>query len=236
MSSLAERQLQHRVGALGWLRAAVLGANDGILTLASLVLGVATAAHGSVSLLVVGVAALISGAFAMSAGEYVSVKSQADFEAAELDIEREHLAADYDAEVTELAGIYAKRGLEPELAQEVARKLMAHDALGTHARDELGLGDALRAQPLNAAVSSGLSFLVGGSLPLGLALAAPPHYLAGFVVAGSLALLAVLGGLAALTAGAAPLRSAVRVATWGALSMAASAGLGLAIGATGFVG
>jgi vacuolar iron transporter family protein len=226
---------EHRLGGLGWLRAGVLGANDGILTLSSLMIGIAFAAHATSSLLLVGCAALVSGAFAMAAGEYVSVSSQADFEAAELAVERLHLAEDAVAERDELAAIYVGRGLEPALAITVAGQLMARDALGAHARDELGFGEALRARPGRAALSSGLSFLSGGALPLLLAFAAPPALLPWLVAGASLLLLGALGALAAGLAGAPIGRGAARVALWGAASMAASTVLGLALGGSGVV-
>ena len=235
MADGAPRRREHRIGGLTWLRAAVLGANDGILTLSSLMLGVAFASHATTSLVLVGIAALVSGAFAMAAGEYVSVSSQADFETAELELERLHLDADAGAERDELAAIYVGRGLDPVLAGTVADQLMAHDALGAHARDELGIGEALRAQPVRAAISSGLSFLSGGVLPLLLAVAAPGAAMPWVVCGASLLLLAVLGALAAIMAGAPVARGAVRVAVWGAASMAASTALGMALGAGGVV-
>lgn len=229
------RRREHRLGRVGWLRAAVLGANDGILTLSSLLIGIASAAHATSSLVLVGCAALVSGAFAMAAGEYVSVSSQADFEAAELAVERLHLAEDAAAERDELAAIYVSRGLEPALAITVAGQLMAHDALGAHARDELGIGGALRARPGRAALSSGLSFLIGGALPLFVAVVAPAALMPWLVGGASLLLLGALGALAAAMAAAATGRGAARVALFGAASMAASTVLGLALGASGVV-
>src|SRR5450755_980192 len=191
----AGKNEQHRTDRIGWLRAAVLGANDGILSTASLVLGVAAAkgSHGSV--LIAGIAGLVAGAMSMAAGEYVSVHSQADIEAAELELERNELEADRKGEQKELAGIYMGRGLEPTLAKQVAEQLRAHDALGAHARDELGISETARARPLQAAMASAASFAVGGSLPLLVAVVAPAAALIGLVSGSSLASLAILGGL-----------------------------------------
>lgn len=221
---------QHRTDRIGWLRAAVLGANDGILSTASLVLGVAAAkgSHGSV--LIAGIAGLVAGAMSMAAGEYVSVHSQADIEAAELELERNELEADRKGEQKELAGIYMGRGLEPTLAKQVAEQLMAHDALGAHARDELGISETARARPLQAAMASAASFAVGGSLPLLVAVVAPAAALIGLVSGSSLASLAILGGLAAYAGGASIKTGAIRVTFWGAIAMAVTAGVGALFG------
>jgi vacuolar iron transporter family protein len=222
----------HRTERVGWLRAAVLGANDGILSTASLVLGVA-AAHGSHhNILVAGVAALVAGAMSMAAGEYVSVHSQEDTEKADLELERDELKADDVGEHKELAAIYVARGLEPQLAKLVAAQLMAHDALGAHARDELGISEALTARPIQAALSSAASFAAGALMPLLAALIAPQSLLI-FVVSGaSLLFLAILGGLAAYTGGAKMIPGTLRVTFWGALAMAITAGVGALFGTT----
>ena len=216
---------------MGWLRAAVLGANDGIVSTASLLLGVVAAHAGPHATLLAGVAALVAGAMSMAAGEYVSVHSQADSEQAELDREREELATDLDAEHRELASIYVGRGLEPALARTVAEQLMAHDALDAHARDELGITEILRARPLQAAAASAVSFAIGGLLPLLVVILAPASLQLGLVFAISLACLALLGAAAARMGGAATLTGALRVAFWGALAMAVTTGTGLAFGA-----
>jgi VIT1/CCC1 family predicted Fe2+/Mn2+ transporter len=227
---MAPRHIErHRTDRIGWLRAAVLGANDGIVSTASLVLGVA-AAHGAHSaVMVAGIAGLVAGAMSMAAGEYVSVRSQADSEEAALEMERKELAADDAAEHRELASIYVARGLEPELAKQVAVQLMAHDKLGAHARDELGISDTLTARPIQAAVTSAASFAVGAALPL-LAAAIAPGSLIPVVAGCSLLFLAVLGGLAAHVGGARVLPGAGRVLFWGALAMAITAGVGALFG------
>jgi VIT1/CCC1 family predicted Fe2+/Mn2+ transporter len=221
---------QHRIGRIGWLRAAVLGANDGILSTASLVLGVATAHATHANVLVAGVAGLVAGAMSMAAGEYVSVHSQRDTERAELEVERTELKADVSGERKELAVIYVARGLEPELAKQVAEQLMAHDALGAHARDELGISEALSARPIQAALASAASFAVGGAMPLLVAAAAPGSALIALVSGSSLVFLMVLGGLAARAGGAGVAAGAIRVAVWGALAMAVTAGVGTLFG------
>jgi VIT1/CCC1 family predicted Fe2+/Mn2+ transporter len=221
---------QHLIGRIGWLRAAVLGANDGILSTASLVLGVATA-HGTHSnVLVAGVAGLVAGAMSMAAGEYVSVHSQADTEKAELEIERAELKADDKGEHRELAAIYVARGLEPALAKQVAEQLMAHDALGSHARDELGFSPALTARPIQAALTSAGSFAVGAAMPLWVTALAPQPTLIPLVAGTSLVFLAFLGGLAAHAGGAGLMAGAIRVTFWGALAMAVTAGVGALFG------
>lgn len=223
---------RHRSERIGWLRAAVLGANDGILSTASLVLGVASAHGNRRSILVAGVAALVAGAMSMAAGEYVSVHSQADTEKADLDLEREELKADIVGEHDELAAIYVARGLDPELAGKVAEQLMAHDALGAHARDELGISEIVTAHPIQAALSSAASFAVGSAMPLLVALFTPVNSLI-FIVAGtSLLFLAGLGALAANAGGAKMLPGALRVTFWGALAMAVTTGVGTLFGTT----
>ncbi len=221
---------RHRTDRIGWLRAAVLGANDGIVSTASLVLGVAAANAARGDVLIAGVAGLVAGAMSMAAGEYVSVRSQADTEAADLARERAELAADAEAEHRELAGIYVKRGLEPSLAEKVAVQLMAHDALGAHSRDELGISEALTARPIQAALASAGSFTAGAVLPLLVVLIAPRGALTFGVAASSLVFLAALGAVAARTGGASPATGAWRVTFWGALAMAITAAVGALFG------
>ena len=221
---------RHRTDRIGWLRAAVLGANDGIVSTASLVLGVAAANAAPAEVLIAGVAGLVAGAMSMAAGEYVSVKSQADTEAADLARERRELAADVDAEHRELSGIYVQRGLDPELADEVAAQLMAHDAIGAHARDELGISETLSARPVQAALASAASFTAGAALPLLVALMVPRGVLALSVAVSSLLFLGALGALAARTGGASTITGAWRVMFWGALAMAVTAGVGALFG------
>jgi VIT1/CCC1 family predicted Fe2+/Mn2+ transporter len=223
---------EHRTERIGWLRAAVLGANDGIVSTASLVLGVATAEASRSAVLVAGVAGLVAGAMSMAAGEYVSVSSQADTEGADLERERKELAAGGPAEQEELAAIYAGRGLTPVLAQQVARELMAHDALAAHARDELGIFAALRARPVQAALTSALTFAVGAALPLVIVLLASDNLLVPAVAGASLLCLGALGGLAARVGGARPIIGAVRVVFWGALAMGLTAAVGALFGTT----
>ena len=222
---------RHRTSRIGWLRAAVLGANDGIVSTASLIVGVAAASASQSSLLLTGVAGLVAGAMSMAAGEYVSVHSQADTEKADLARERAELAKDTAAEHRELAAIYVTRGLDATLARQVADQLMKHDALGAHAREELGISEAQSAQPVQAAVSSAASFAVGAALPLGVtALASGPHLIVWITVT-SLAFLALLGVLAAKAGGANVWTGAWRVTFWGALAMAITAGVGSLFGA-----
>jgi VIT1/CCC1 family predicted Fe2+/Mn2+ transporter len=223
---------RHRSERVGWLRAAVLGANDGIVSTASLVVGVAAAAAGRHEVMVAGVAGLVSGALSMAAGEYVSVSSQADTESADLAVERAELEAQPAAEEAELAAIYVRRGLDPALARAVARQLTEHDALGAHARDELGLSETLGARPLQAALASAATFAVGAALPLLTATLAPPVRLAVAVSVVSLICLAGLGAIAARAGGASAGKGAARVAFWGALAMAATAGVGALFGTT----
>lgn len=216
----------HRTRRIGWLRAAVLGANDGIISTASLVLGVA-AAHGTHSnVLVAAVAGLVAGSMSMAAGEYVSVHSQADTERADLERERQELKADDKGEHKELAAIYAARGLDPSLAKQVAQQLMAHDALGAHARDELGISEALIARPIQAALASAGSFAVGAAMPLLVTAIAPEASLIYLLSGTSLFFLALLGGLAAHVGGAGVSAGAIRVTFWGALAMGITAGVG----------
>jgi VIT1/CCC1 family predicted Fe2+/Mn2+ transporter len=222
----ARHRERHRTENIGWLRAAVLGANDGIVSTASLVLGVA-AAHGTHSnVLVAGVAGLVAGAMSMAGGEYVSVHSQADTEQADLERERAELKTDSKAEQKELMGIYIDRGLDPALAKQVADQLMAHDALGAHARDELGISETLRARPIQAALASAASFSVGAALPLLVAALAPQANLIVFVSATSLLFLAFLGAMAARAGGADVMPGAIRVTFWGALAMGITTGVG----------
>jgi VIT1/CCC1 family predicted Fe2+/Mn2+ transporter len=223
---------RHRHDRVGWLRAAVLGANDGIVSTASLLLGVAAAGAGPRALLVAGTAGLVAGAMSMAAGEYVSVHSQADVEGADLERERRELETDPRSEHRELAAIYVGRGLEPALAAQVATQLMAHDALGAHARDELGHTDAGRARPLQAALASAASFACGAAAPLAIAVFAPPEQAQAWIAGSSLGFLVGLGALAAWAGGASPWRGALRIAAWGALAMAATSAIGRAFGVT----
>ena len=222
----------HRTQHIGWLRAAVLGANDGIVSTASLIVGVAASSATYGGVIVAGVAGLVAGAMSMAAGEYVSVSSQSDTEQADIAREREELASDGAREHAELAKIYVERGLDPDLAQNVAAQLMAKDALGAHTRDELGISEVASANPLQAAFTSALSFTVGAALPLLTAVVAQGQHLSWIVSATSLVFLAILGGLAASTGGASVMRGVVRVTFWGALAMAITAGVGMAFGAS----
>lgn len=216
----------HRSHRIGWLRAAVLGANDGIVSTASLIIGIASAHASHETILLTGIAGLVSGAMSMAAGEYVSVSSQADTEAADLARERLELATDHESELKELTGIYIGRGLTPELAHQVAVQFTAHDALGAHARDELGIIETMNARPVQAALYSAGTFSVGALLPLLVVLLAPKLQLILYVAIMSLAFLAVLGGLAAKAGGANLWKGSARVAFWGVLAMAATAGVG----------
>jgi len=220
----------HHTGRIGWLRAAVLGANDGILSTSSLVLGVAAAHATHSNIIVAGVAGLVAGAMSMAAGEYVSVHSQADTEEAELNLERAELRADDKGEHKELTAIYVARGLDPALAKQVAKQLMAHDALGAHARDELGISETFRARPIQAALASAASFAVGAAMPLLVTVTAPATSLILLVSTTSLVFLALLGGLAARAGGARVAIGALRVTFWGALAMALTAGVGWLFG------
>jgi vacuolar iron transporter family protein len=221
---------RHRTGRIGWLRAAVLGANDGILSTSSLLIGVAAAHATHRNVLVAGVAGLVAGAMSMAAGEYVSVHSQADTEQADLALERAELKADDKGEHKELKAIYVERGLDPALATKVAEQLMAHDALGAHARDELGISETLRARPIQAAMASAGSFAVGAALPLLVSAITPTAGLIPLVSGTSLVSLALLGGVAARAGGAGVTVGAIRVTFWGALAMALTAGVGALFG------
>ena len=223
---------RHRSERIGWLRAAVLGANDGIVSTASLVVGVAAAEATRHDVLVAGVAGLVAGALSMAAGEYVSVSSQADTERADLDLEKRELAAQPQAEEDELMRIYVRRGLEPDLARTVARQLMAKDALTAHARDELGLTEELAARPLQAAIASAATFAVGASVPVLTIVLAPLAKLVLMVSIVSLICLVVLGATAARVGGAPPAVGAARVALWGAIALLATAGIGKLFGTT----
>ncbi len=216
----------HRTDRIGWLRAAVLGANDGIVSTASLIVGIAAANMEQSSIVLAGVAALVGGAMSMGAGEYISVSSQADTEAADLAVEREELERHPQHELKELAGIYVKRGLDTELAMQVAEQLTAHDALGAHARDELGITHELRARPLLAALTSAAAFSVGAALPLLSAVIAPTGQLVPAIMLSSLVFLAALGAIAARTGGAPMFRGALRVVFWSALAMGVTAAVG----------
>src|SRR6478672_2830647 len=213
---------RHKTERIGWLRAAVLGANDGIVSTASLIIGVAAAGATSHNILIAGLAGLVAGAMSMAAGEYVSVFSQSDTENAELEREKRELEVDNEGERMELAGIYVSRGLEPKLAREVADQLMAHDALGAHARDELGITEVMTARPLQAAGFSAVSFSMGAALPLAASLTAPAAWLITAVALSSLVFLAVLGAVAARAGGADVVKGATRVLFWGAMAMLAT--------------
>jgi vacuolar iron transporter family protein len=223
----------HRTAHIGWLRAAVLGANDGLISTSSLVVGVASANPAPGAVLVAALAGLVAGALSMAAGEYVSVSSQSDTERADLNRERQELAASPEAEHRELTGIYVARGLSPELADEVARQLAGHDALGAHVRDELGQNAATRARPLQAALSSAAAFALGAAPPLVLAGLWHATNLSAVVMASSLVLLAVLGGVAGRMGGASVMVGALRVTFWGAVAMGATALVGRLFGAVG---
>ena len=222
---------RHRTDRIGWLRAAVLGANDGIVSTASLVVGVAAAHSTAGDILVAGVAGLVAGAMSMAAGEYVSVSSQSDTENADLDRERKELAADDESERNELAAIYASRGVEPALARQVADQLMAHDALAAHARDELGISALTTARPVQAAFASAGTFAIGAAMPLLTTLLTPSAALIPVVILTSILFLALLGGFGAYAGGAPVVKAAVRVTFWGALAMGLTAGVGALFGA-----
>jgi len=229
MRSIVGAELHH-TGRIGWLRAAVLGANDGILSTSSLVLGVAAAhaTHGNI--LIAGIAGLVAGSMSMATGEYVSVHSQQDTEEAELNLERTELKEDNKGEQKELMEIYVARGLEPSLAKQVAEQLMRHDALGAHARDELGISETFRARPIQAALASAGSFAVGAAMPLMATAMAPAGAVIAIVAGTSLVFLALLGGLAARAGGAGVTVGAIRVTFWGAMAMALTAGIGALVG------
>jgi VIT1/CCC1 family predicted Fe2+/Mn2+ transporter len=227
--SLARRlhSERHNIGNTGWLRAAVLGANDGVLSTASLILGVATATHSHGSILIAGVSGLVAGALSMAAGEYVSVSSQADVEKADLARERRELATDKDAELKELTGIYVQRGLARDLAAQVAQQLTAKDALAAHARDELGITEESTARPLQAALASAASFSVGAAVPILASMIAPINIVVASVYISSRLVLAGLGALGARAGGAPLLPATLRVTFWGIVAMAVSAGIGM---------
>lgn len=230
MSRLHRHPEQHLVDRIGWLRAAVLGANDGIVSTASLIVGVAATAATQNAVLVAGVAGLVAGAMSMAAGEYVSVSSQSDTERADLARERKELSENVGFEQEELAQIYVKRGLEPTLARQVAQQLMAKDALAAHARDELGISEITTARPVQAALTSAASFSVGAAMPLLMVVLSPAWALVPLVSAASLAFLALLGAVGAKAGGANILRATARVTFWGALAMALTAGIGKVFG------
>ena len=227
---LAHKHYSHR---MGWLRAAVLGANDGIISVVSLLVGVIAAGAAREDILVVAVAALVAGALSMAAGEYVSVSSQSDTEKADLELERQALEDDWHNELNELAAIYEHRGVSPATAQKVAEELMAHDALGAHARDELGLSEVHSAKPLQAAFASAASFVAGAGIPVLLVAFLPMQNLGWIVAGSSLILLATLGALAAKTGGSSMRKGAIRMFVWGSIAMAMTTFVGLAFGVSG---
>ena len=230
MTRLKLHRERHVIGRLGWLRAAVLGANDGLLSTSSLIIGVASAQGTAQAILIAGVSGMVAGAMSMAAGEYVSVSSQADSESADLGRERQELQDDPSGELAELTQIYVSRGLNPQLAAQVATSLMAHDDLGAHARDEMGLSTATAARPVEAALSSAAAFAVGAILPVGIALIAPGPLLVPAVSIASLVFLAVLGAVGARVGGARMGMAALRVTFWGAFAMAVTAGIGALFG------
>ncbi|WP_353227833.1 VIT family protein [Novosphingobium sp.] len=230
MSRLKHHSERHLMSRIGWLRAAVLGANDGIVSTASLIIGVAAADGKPSAILVAGAAGLVAGAMSMAAGEYVSVSSQADTESAELAREARELQTDSAAELAELAGIYIKRGVEPATADAVARQLMAKDALAAHAHDELGISQMTTARPIQAALTSAITFTAGAALPLAIVLVVPGHRLLVTETVASLLFLALLGTIGARAGGAPIVRATVRVTFWGALAMAITAGIGMLVG------
>lgn len=221
---------RHLVSRIGWLRAAVLGANDGIVSTASLIVGVAAASAPQGDILIAGVAGLVAGAMSMAAGEYVSVSSQSDTEKADLSRERDELRDSPDSERDELADIYVRRGVEHALARQVAEQLMARDALGAHAQDELGISEITTARPIQAALTSAATFAVGAGMPLLMVVVSPPPLLVWIVSGASLAFLALLGAIGARAGGAGILRATLRVTFWGALAMALTAGIGAIFG------
>lgn len=222
----------HKSSRIGWLRAALLGANDGIISVASLIVGVAAAGASQNTILLTGVAGLVAGAMSMAAGEYVSVQSQADTVSADIEIEKRQLKHQPEIELAELTAIYESRGLDQPLARQVAEKLMSSDAIGAHVRDELGITDTHRARPVQAAVASGLSFLVGAAVPIAAAILAPLTWVATVSSATALVALVILGGAVAHAGGASIVRGAIRVAFWGALAMGMTAAVGRLFGAT----
>jgi VIT1/CCC1 family predicted Fe2+/Mn2+ transporter len=232
MSRRRHHRERHLTDRIAWLRAAVLGANDGVVSTASLIVGVAAAHASHAAIVTAGVASLVAGAMSMAAGEYVSVSSQADMEEAETETERKELENDSAGELRELAGIYVKRGLTPELAHDVAVQLTEHNALDAHLRDELGISETLKARPMQAALASAVSYAAGAALPLLAAVLLPTTHLIAVVSAGSLVLLAALGAVAARAGGAGMLAGSVRVLIWGAFALGATAGIGALFGTT----
>lgn len=230
MSRLHQHPESHLVARIGWLRAAVLGANDGIVSTASLIVGVAAASAATSEVLIAGVAGLVAGAMSMAAGEYVSVSSQSDTEQADLARERAELAGQPEFEREELTRLYTERGVEPDLARQVADQLMAKDALGAHARDELGISEVTAARPIQAALTSAATFSVGAAMPLAMVLLMPRSLLVAGVSIASLVFLALLGGIGARAGGANVIRATLRVTFWGALAMALTAGIGAIFG------
>lgn len=230
MSRLKSHPESHLVSRIGWLRAAVLGANDGIVSTASLIVGVAAASAATTEILVAGVAGLVAGAMSMAAGEYVSVSSQSDTEKSDLARERAELAGKPDMELEELARVYVERGVEADLARQVAGQLMARDALAAHARDELGISEITSARPIQAALTSAGTFSVGAAMPLAMVILIPREWLVPGVAIASLSFLALLGGVGARAGGANVPRATARVTFWGALAMALTAGIGAAFG------
>ena len=230
MSRLRVHPERHLVTRIGWLRAAVLGANDGIVSTASLIVGVAAASPARSDVLIAGVAGLVAGAMSMAAGEYVSVSSQSDTEQADLARERAELKSQPKAELQELSQIYVKRGVHPDVALKVAEQLMARDALGAHARDELGISEITTAQPVQAALTSAATFAIGAAMPLLMVIVSPLNLMIPMVSAASLAFLALLGAIGARAGGANVLRATVRVTFWGALALALTAGIGKLFG------
>jgi len=232
MSRRRHHRERHLTDRIAWLRAAVLGANDGVVSTASLIVGVAAAHASHAAIVTAGVASLVAGAMSMAAGEYVSVSSQADMEEAETETERKELENDSAGELRELAGIYVKRGLTPELAHDVAVQLTEHNALDAHLRDELGISETLKARPMQAALASAVSYAAGAALPLLAAVLLPTTHLIAVVSTGSLVLLAALGAVAARAGGAGMLAGSVRVLIWGAFALGATAGIGALFGTT----
>jgi VIT1/CCC1 family predicted Fe2+/Mn2+ transporter len=230
LTRLHRHSEHHLVGRIGWMRAAVLGANDGIISTASLIVGVAAAATKQSDVLIAGVAGLVAGAMSMAAGEYVSVSSQSDTEQADLARESEELSNTPESELDELAEIYVKRGVDPALARQVAQQLMAKDALGAHARDELGMSEITTARPVQAALTSAAMFSTGAAMPLLMVVVSPANVLIPIVSAASLGFLALLGAIGARAGGANVLRATVRVTFWGALALAITAGIGKVFG------
>lgn len=223
----------HKIQSIGWLRAAVLGANDGIVSTASLIIGVTASGTEHATILMTGIAGLVAGAMSMATGEYVSVSSQQDTEKAAMNEERLELESDFSGEASELANIYVRRGLTLDLAKQVANQLMAHDALAAHTVDELGITETTTAKPLQAAVASAASFAVGAFLPIGIVLLAPPAYLTASIAIGTLVLLAFLGGIAAKAGGAKIFPAVLRVTFWSALALAVTYGVGALFGVKG---